>query len=296
LAVQTKKHYTHCSKFRPNLLFALVRGAFLLLAQLRRGPSFSSFPPSAACTACGAVASSLEEDTPARLPSVRRLRLQKMKVSVLLKGHKGNGPLVKGPLEKRTVVAALKQFEVNEQNRVAAMSNRGGTLTNLFCTATYSRSVLEFDGWPAGVKERCRVHAVILMGYRKDALHCVCVTVNFASHWIQVRDPNKYSSKFHEDGGACVMDAVEEHINNERLSLGFDPIAFSKRCYSYNIPKQDNYDDCGVHCLHCIDSLCNRCKIKKATLTDLEVRKCRERLCSLLQRSRGVPSVVVIDD
>ena len=220
-----------------------------------------------------------------------------MKVSVLLKGHKGNGPLVKGPLEKRTVVAALKQFEVNEQNRVAAMSNRGGTLTNLFCTATYSRSVLEFDGWPAGVKERCRVHAVMLMGYRKDALHCVCVTVNFASHWIQVRDPNKYSSKFHEDGGACVMDAVEEHINNERLSLGFDPIAFSKRCYSYNIPKQDNYDDCGVCCLHYIDSLCNRCKIiKKATLTDLEVRKCRERLYSLLQRSRGVPSVVVIDD
>jgi len=89
---------------------------------------------------------------------------------------------VKAPLEMHTVVAILKEFEVNEQNRVAAMPNRGGTHTNLFCTATYSRNVLNFDSWPAEVNERCRVHAVILVGHRKDALHCVCVTVSFASH------------------------------------------------------------------------------------------------------------------
>ena len=130
---------------------------------------FATSHQPAAYTRIGDVASALDEDTPAPLPSVRRLRLQKMKVSVLLKGFRGNGPFVKAPLEMHTVVAILKEFEVNEQNRVAAMPNRGGTHTNLFCTATYSRNVLNFDSWPAEVNERCRVHSVTLVGHRKDA-------------------------------------------------------------------------------------------------------------------------------
>jgi hypothetical protein len=259
---------------------------------------FATSHQPAAYTRIGDVASALDEDTPAPLPSVRRLRLQKMKVSVLLKGFRGNGPFVKAPLEMHTVVAILKEFEVNEQKRVAAMPNRGGTHTNLFCTATCSRNVLNFDSWPAEVNERCRVHAVTLVGHRKDALHCVCVTVSFASHCMHYRDPNKYSLREHPERGADIMNAVEAHINNKRLSLGIERIAFSKRCYSYNIPKQDNFVDCGVYCLYYIDSMCNRCNKRKnaATLTDVEVRKHCERLYSSLQRSRGGPSVVVIDD
>uniref|UniRef100_A0A915P7D4 Ubiquitin-like protease family profile domain-containing protein n=1 Tax=Meloidogyne floridensis TaxID=298350 RepID=A0A915P7D4_9BILA len=118
--------------------------------------------------------------------------------------------------------------------------------------------------------------------------HIILVPIHLTDHWCLVIDLEKhkmdYYDSLHQDNSECLellrKYLINEYLNKRKIPLDMDGWQFN---FLKNIPRQENFCDCGVFCCLFAEFASRRAPI---TFTQKGIPDFRERIANQISKKK----------